>query len=660
MCGIFGVWNVDQEPIEHSSLMRSLNSIRHRGPDDEGYLLIDLKSQRVASCLGPESAENINLPRIEDAMDPKFDAALGFRRLSILDLSPAGHQPMSNRDATLWIVFNGEIYNYVELRNELQSLGYAFRTQTDTEVILNAYDAWGVNCLSRFNGMWAFAIFDMRKKRLFCSRDRFGIKPFYYLFDRNRFIFASEIKAVLQSANVERKPNDGIVYDYLGYGLMDHTAETFFAGIQQLPAAHFLLLEDANLYIERYWRINPENRLTLATETSYTDQFRDLFEDAVRIHLRSDVAIGSCLSGGLDSSAIVSVANKLLFTGHAFEPHLIGDHQKTFSSCFDDIRFDERKHIEKVLSATTAERNYTFPTPQNLLNDLPSLIWHQDEPFGSTSIYAQWCVMKLAAERGVRVLLDGQGGDEILAGYHTYFDSYWGTLFSQGRFGTLFQEWSAYKNIYHVSPLHLMLHTLFSIAPKSFQKGVRTSRGSIGMRPEFASRYSQRHSDAGIENLGTPFFNKLSHALTNSSLPGLLHYEDRNSMAHSIEARVPFLDYRLVEFAFALPDSQKIKDGYTKSVLRSSMRGILPETIRTRTDKMGFVTPERVWLSNDLKGWASDIFNSTSFRTNPYLEPAQIIQLLNEHHMQKRDLGFVIWRWLNLHLWLNQLMTPAA
>lgn len=263
MCGIFGIWNIHKQSVDMGFLLDSLNSIRHRGPDDEGYLLINSYTQDVASCLGPESAAHVRLPRIEDVFNPQFDIAFGFRRLSILDLSPSGHQPMSNSDGSLWIVFNGEIYNYIELRAELQAQGYVFHTQTDTEVILNAYDAWGVECLNRFNGMWGFALFDKRKKRLFCARDRFGIKPFYYFFDGERFLFASEIKALLANPGVSRKPNDAVIYDYLAYGLLDHTEETFFTGIMQLPPAHYLILEDSNVSIRRYWDLDSQNKLDL-------------------------------------------------------------------------------------------------------------------------------------------------------------------------------------------------------------------------------------------------------------------------------------------------------------------------------------------------------------------------------------------------------------
>jgi len=663
MCGIFGALNLHGQPVNLGALLDSVHSIQHRGPDDEGYLLINTSRGNVAACSGSDSDLKLGLPRIERCFDEQFDLAFGFRRLSILDLSPGGHQPMSSADGSLWIVFNGEIYNYIELRAELQAKGYEFRTQSDTEVILNAYLEWGTACLERFNGMWALVIFDKSKKRLFCARDRFGIKPLYYFFDSERFMFASEIKALLCYAKIDRKPNNAIVYDYLAYGMIDHTEDTFFKGIKQLSPAHYLILESGNLTIQRYWDLDPKNKLELGdgppADLEYARRFHELFEDSIRLHLRSDVPIGSCLSGGLDSSSIVCLANKLLFADRVVSLELIGEKQKTFSACFDDSRFDEQQYIESVLSVTSAEANYTFPNPKNLLNELPKLIWHQDEPFGSTSIYAQWCVMKIASERGVRVLLDGQGGDEMLAGYHTFFDAYWAALAGRGRAGKLLQEWSSYRRLFGVSPAYLFQHTLFALAPAGLQRRVRSQRGSPGMNPQFAGEFSNRHPDENIEYAGNSLSQRLYLFITKTSLPGLLHYEDRNSMAHSIEARVPFLDYRLVEYAFSLPDEQKIKRGYTKAVLRNAMKDTLPENIRMRTDKMGFVTPERVWLSNDLRNWLDDVVNSSSFRACEYFDHAQIARLIDEHFAGKRDLGFMLWRWVNLELWLNTVVKAA-
>jgi asparagine synthase (glutamine-hydrolysing) len=658
MCGIFGIWNVHKQSVDMGFLLDSLNSIRHRGPDDEGYLLINSHTQDVASCLGPESAAHVRLPRIEDVFNPQFDIAFGFRRLSILDLSPSGHQPMSNSDGSLWIVFNGEIYNYIELRAELQAQGYVFHTQTDTEVILNAYDAWGVECLNRFNGMWGFALFDKRRKRLFCARDRFGIKPFYYFFDGERFLFASEIKALLANPGISRKPNDAVIYDYLAYGLLDHTEETFFSGIMQLPPAHYLILEDSNISIRRYWDLDSQNKLDLGmgekADKEYARRFYDLFEDSIRLHLRSDVAIGSCLSGGLDSSSIVCVANKLLFKNGVVSPEAIGEKQKTFSSCFEDSRFDERQHIDRIISVTSAETNNIFPGPENLLDELPKLMKHQDEPFGSTSQYAQWCVMKLASEHGIRVLLDGQGADELLAGYHPFFDSFWATLASQGNGRGLLREWSAYNQMFGASPWYLIQHTLFALAPVGLQRQARFKRGTRSINPEFSRVFQGRFPDENINYSGSSLSKRLYLSTTRTSLPALLRYEDRSSMAHSIEARVPFLDYRLVEYIFSLSDHQKIRNGYTKAVLRESMRNVLPEQNRMRKDKMGFVTPEHVWLTESLRSWLDDIINSVSFRNREYFNFPQIIKLLDDYRSQRRDIGFMVWRWVNLELWLNK------
>ena len=659
MCGIYGVWNVEKRPLDLGTLLKSVNSIRHRGPDDEGFLLIDTEKKEPFPCLGPESVLQLGFGRIEEVFDPRFDLFFGFRRLSILDLSSAGHQPMSNFDGSLWIVFNGEVYNYIELRNELQSLGYKFHTQTDTEVVLTAYEAWGEDCLKRFNGMWAFAIYDTRKKRLFCSRDRFGIKPFQYYFDQGRFIFASEIKSILSDHTVPRIPNDAVIYDYLSHGVLDHTQETFYKGIRQLPPAHCLVLEGGRISVQRYWDIDPANKFDIGSDEKaaqeYARRFFDLMEDSIRIHLRSDVPVGSCLSGGLDSSTIVSITNRLFRVDGAVSPGVIGDRQKIFSSCFDDIRFDERRYIEKIVADTSAEPNYTFPSSRNLLEELPKLMHHQDEPFGSTSMYAQWCVMKLAGQHGMRVLLDGQGADEMLAGYVPFFDAYWATLATRGDLSGMGREWSAYQQLHGVSLMHFIQHTVFALAPRVVQRQARYIRGTRVLNPEFILSNRHRFSDGDVSHSGSLLSGRLYLSTTRTSLPALLRYEDRSSMAHSIESRVPFLDYRLVEYVFSLPDHQKINSGYTKAVLRNAVRDILPASITNRSDKMGFVTPEHIWFDGELKEWADDIINSSSFRSRKYFNFPQVLKTMDEYRSRKRDIGFALWRWINLELWLRNI-----
>lgn len=662
MCGIFGLWHSDGTPLDVSLLQQATTTLRHRGPDDEGYLLADTAAGTGQAFRGPDSSLAHDLPIIP-GQSRSFNLAFGFRRLSILDLSPSGHQPMSSPDGRLWIVFNGEIYNYVELRQELQALGHTFRTGTDTEVILAAYAAWGEGCLSHFNGMWAFAIWDTARRTLFCARDRFGIKPFYYRWDGKTLAFASEIKALLALPETPHRPNEAAIYNYLDAGRLDYSSQTFFEGIQQLPPAHSLTLSNAHLQSNCFWRLDPGAAFQSTTrpDEAYIQEFGQLFEDSVRIHLRSDVPVGTCLSGGLDSSSIVALANRLLFANQTLPPGLVGPRQKTFSACFEDTRFDERKFIEPVLQATGAEANFTFPTAEKLRQDLPRLLWHQDEPFGSTSIFAQWCVMEKAAERGVKVLLDGQGGDEILAGYHTYFDYFWASLLQQRRLGDLQREQAAYRRSFGGSAWQMGLRTVRPFLPRTLRTfgrrfNARSAPGGLaGMNPEFVhAHWNDLHQ--AEKPSGDPLYDYLYDTLTHSSLPHLLHYEDRNAMAFSIEARVPYLDYRLVEFAYALPDHLKIRNAITKFTLREAMRGKLPEAVRTRKDKMGFVTPEQTWLNQEFKEWLREIFSSTSFRQRGYFDSPQIFRALDEHASGKRNLKFLAWRWANLELWLRQMI----
>ncbi|MGH7455197.1 MAG: asparagine synthetase B family protein, partial [bacterium] len=464
---------------------------------------------------------------------------------------------------------------------------------------------------------------------------------------------------LLKICNPARQPNEPIIYDYLHDGYVDHTGETFFAGIKQLLPAHALLLRGGRLSMQRYWDLASNRQAEPEmSDARCVEEFYALFEDAVRLHLRSDVAIGTCLSGGLDSSAIVCVANKLLFSDRVVSPHLIGKQQKTFSSCFDDPRFDERKHIEQVLQATGAEPNYIFPSGAKLLEILPRLVWHQDEPFVSTSIYAQWCVMEKAADRGVKVLLDGQGGDELLAGYPEYFTYFWVSLLRQGRLVELWQEALAYHRRHHVALRRVGLRIARNLAPSAISACVDRERHEAdwGLSRDFLERHRHRRAELSLRYFQDPFHDHLYALLTRFSLPSLLRYEDRNAMAFSIEARVPFLDYRLVEYAFSLPANQKIKGGMTKAILRAALRDILPEPVRMRTDKMGFVTPESLWLSNHLKGWMREIVSSSSFRRRGYFDAPKIWQALEAHTAGKRDWSYQAWRWLNLELWFRQII----
>ncbi len=446
MCGIFGIWQRDGRPVDLAAVRQATTLLRHRGPDDEGYLLADTRGGSALACAGDDTDPRLGLPHIAQLGTPfagqPCDLAFGFRRLAILDLSPAGHQPMSSPDGRFWLIFNGEVYNYLELRDELRGFGHDFRSGSDSEVILAAFAQWGPECLARFNGMWALAIWDRVERSLFLARDRFGVKPLYYAADGGAFRFASEIKALVGRHGLAFKPSTAAIYDYLAGALLPdpQDGQTFFEGVRSLPPGRWLMVhQDRRDRAALLGFVSGPRRRNDTDPTAVAARYRELFVDAVRLRLRSDVAVGTCLSGGVDSSSIVCAINQLIMKdGVAAEQ--IGRRQKTFSAVYDtEGRYNERPHIERVLQATGAEGNFTVPTWESLRDDLARLVWHQDEPFLSTSIFAQWCVMRLAHERGITVLLDGQGADEQLGGYLPYV-LFLEDLVHRGQIGRAWQE----------------------------------------------------------------------------------------------------------------------------------------------------------------------------------------------------------------------------
>ncbi|MDD3101652.1 MAG: asparagine synthase (glutamine-hydrolyzing) [Patescibacteria group bacterium] len=593
MCGIVGTVNLDQKLVDKKDIEKMVKIIKHRGPDDEGYFI-------------------------------DKNVGLGHCRLSIIDLSMAGHQPMTNENETLWIVFNGEIYNYLELRKELEKCGHIFVSNTDTEVILHAYKEWSEKCLEKFNGMWAFAIWDKNKKELFCSRDRFGIKPFYYFFDGKIFTFASEIKALLE-LGIPQKPTDALIYDFLKFGMLDHTNETFFKNIYKLPASSWLkLTSDGKIIIEKYWDFEVSDKIEdKVPDQKYTEQFRELFIDTIKLRLRSDVPIGSCLSGGLDSSSIVCTVNKLLKEKNVPS---IGEIQKTFSSCFENKKFDEREYIEEVIKHTGAEKNYIFPKPEEFLKELDNLIWHQEEPFSGTSMFAQRMVFKKAREK-VKILLDGQGGDELLAGYRKFYFFYLLKLFRNKKF---------IKCLETALPFFTSIEILKTLYIKSglkylFKISKNDSIDNL-LNPVFSKNFTDRKLKFGYQNnLGK----RLKEDLTKWSLPVLLRYEDKNSGTFGLEARLPFLDYRLVEQAAKMPLDQKMRLGWTKFILREAMKNILPEKIRLRKSKLGFVTPEEMWYKKYLTEDIELKFKNPLFIAD-YVNTEKLLDSFQKYKMGQR------------------------
>jgi asparagine synthase (glutamine-hydrolysing) len=609
MCGITGFMSAT--PVAAEPIVGMNDLVRHRGPDDEGFLLLRDRSQPLIACHGRDTPPAVKrgdgsrreLLAIDDCKSLQVNAALGHRRLSIMDLSALGHQPMSSPDERYWIVYNGELYNHVELRAELEALGHRFSSRSDTEVVLAAYAQWGPDCLPRFNGMWAFAIYDIQEERLFLSRDRFGIKPLYYwISPQGTFCFASEIKQFTAFPGWRAAISPQAAYAYLVWSLTEHSEETMFASVRQLSPGHFLQVDrDA---ADGYGRLREQQWYQLKPAPfsgSFDDAaaaFRKHFEDAVRLHLRADVPIGTCLSGGLDSSSIVCVMNRMLREKDA------GSLQKTFSACSDVEHIDERKWIEKVVRATGVEANYVLPEAESLFEESARMTWHQDQPVASTSCYAQWNVFRLASRQGVKVMLDGQGADEQLAGYHAYFGPRFAALFTAGRWLVLWNEIQRTKQLHGYSEKRAVMHLANILLPEMIGQPLRALAGRTHVRPgwlnmERLGAVPENPLAGTAEDMAS--IRGMSHAqLTSTNLQMLLRWEDRSSMAHSVESRVPFLDHRLVEFVLGLPDEYKLAQGMTKRVLREAMKGVLPEPIRTRVDKIGFATPEEVWTRSRL------------------------------------------------------------
>jgi asparagine synthase (glutamine-hydrolysing) len=537
------------------------------------------------------------------------------------------------QDGELQLLHNGEIYNYVELREELRAKGHRFTTGTDTEVILAAYREWGEACVERFNGMWAFVIWNGATRTLFCSRDRLGVKPFYYRVDGKRFTFASEPWPLKQSG-----ANLRAVADYLEQGYLDQGDETFFADVVRMPPAHSLSFGPNGLRVWRYWELQ-----TGDAPADPVEAVRETFLDAVRLQLRSDVPVGTCLSGGIDSS---SIAVAVAYHGH--------EHQKTVTAYFDDPGYDERRYAQAVVDRTGAEAHWVTFTAEQLVDDLPNIVQAQGEPFGSTSICASWYVMREARRAGLTVMLDGQGGDELLAGYRASFGYRLSDMLRAGQLAEATRELRAFASVN--GPRWAAVALATPHVSESVRRSARSRlRGSASLVPP-ALRETAHHANGSAASFPDRLRRQLQVLLTRRGLPELLRYEDRNSMAHSLEARVPMLDHRLVELAFSLPGSELIRRGETKSVLRRALADLLPPEVTQRRDKLGFVTPEPRFLRGALGDLAQDVFASQSFRERGFVDAAAAQRRLAQHRAGRRRAGMELWRALNLELWARRFL----
>jgi asparagine synthase (glutamine-hydrolysing) len=624
MCGLYA-------SIAFAPERARIDRVAHRGPDGSGW-------REFASTAGP--------------------VALGHRRLAIIDLSEAGLQPMADASGRYHLVLNGEIYNYLELRDELRAKGHQFSSETDSEVLLAAYREWGEDCLHRFLGMFAFLIWDERDQVLFAARDRFGIKPLYLAVNQRGIAFASEIKQLLGLPGLSGRMNLARVRDFLAAGISDHTQETLFEGVVQLQPGCCVAIAAGRAWTgriepKRWYAIPPHGTLRLS-EAEAAEQFRSLLADSVRLHLRSDAPVGSCLSGGLDSSSIVCLMSRML------DAEGRGARVNTVSACYDEKAVDETPFMNAVVAHTGAAGHHVFPRPEDVFARASDLTWHQDEPFGSTSIFAQWCVFEEARRAGIKVMLDGQGADEALAGYHWTYAWHLLTLIRQGRLTALASTVSQRVGAHGCGVVDQLTRLAAVALPPRLAQALKAGRNGAGRRWLRSEAFGTLAPDHGALELASAI-NGLPQVIDvatlcvvltfSANLQMLLHWEDRNSMAHSIEARVPFLDHRLVEFALALGNDHKLVGADTKRVLRRAMTDVLPPEILARRDKLGFATPEEAWFRGPLKPLILDGVEATLARFPGLLDARATRALVSAMLEGQRPVDFTAWRIVSMGIW---------
>lgn len=676
MCGIAGIISI--RPLPQLDLFDFIGRLRHRGPDSWGYYLSSL------SEAGQEDSDNSKGSQIHTGVEWKTGPgnlvkhdyqgylsrpfmALLHARLSILDLSPLGNQPMFYNQGKLVLIFNGEIYNYLEIKASLKAKGYSFSTGSDSEVVLAAYQEWGEECVQHFNGMWAFAIYDTIKQQLFISRDRLGVKPLFYTYNAQNgfFSFASEIKALLALPGIKPEANREQCQSYLLLDCVENTSLTFFNNIFRLPPAYNMIINLSRIEnrmssgqfysINKYWDIKINNQRAdrkLKDIENKKEEFFELFTDAVRIRLRSDVPVGTALSGGLDSSSNVYVINNLLKQNQAGG---IGKKQYSFSSVYlrpEEKYVDESQYIDLVVGKLGIKSIKTVPEVDRLSKEVMNLVYHQDEPFGSTSIFAQWCVFSLPRPNGVLVTLDGQGADEQLAGYLTYLGNYWSELsvFDARLYSEIWRSRdlneSLKRKLLNLLASKTQKIGLSSLIDNAILKWRKRQTSSL-----FAGYEVERILEFSLETrperfkLGDLSLNEKLAFDTQHNLAILLRYADRNSMAYGVESRGPYLDYRLVEYLADLPSGYKIHDGWTKYIARKAFNGKMPNEITWRRDKLGFPTPEKAWLTGPLRDWGTSMLKSADFLADLGVLP----QVINSYDSLAND--FSLWRLINMECW---------
>lgn len=607
MCGLCGIIDLNKRHVEESKIRQMMKSMKHRGPDDEGLFITD-------------------------------HIGLGFVRLSIIDLSLAGHQPMFSSDKRHVIIFNGEIYNYIELKQELRDKGYIFNSDSDTEVLLYSYIEWGEECLHKLNGMFAFAILDTISNDLFIARDRFGIKPFYYFLDQDQFVFASDIPPILRVTNSKNEPDDSVIFDFLVFNRTNQSEKTFFKNISKLQHGHSILVKSEKVVIKRWYDL-PKQLLSLNSDKFNELEFLDEFKHSINLQLRSDVPVGTCLSGGLDSSAITALVldNKQNVDLHSFSA-VYQKHQKGDESEF--IAEFQNKNLKL---------HYTFPTENSLMEDLNDFICTMSEPFPTTSIYAEYKVMQLAKQH-CTVLLNGQGADEMMAGYHYFYGYYFRDLLKNKSWGKFLNE------VYQYTKTHKSVYGLKTLGFSFNPRSLRHFKDHSFIDDRFYNKFYDK-----TNSLFDDFYNSnsLKEFLINHFEYKFEHHllwADKTGMKFSLETRFPFLDHNLVEKTLSIPTENYIRNGYTKAIMRDAFKGILPEKIRMRKDKIGFSTPEADWFKNKkMQALLIDIIESESFLGRGYFNAKQCkSEIRSFQKNMKHNPEF--WKWISLELWFRQFI----
>lgn len=622
MCGVIGGFDSTFKADLELRMKKGMSQLQNRGPDGYGLDCFDVSGKAVY---------------------------LGHTRLSIIDLTQSGHQPMSGQDGRYTIVFNGEIYNYKELREELKAKGCVFISDSDTEVLLIAWETWGDACLTRLVGMFAFAVLDRSNNELTCVRDAFGIKPFFYSHENESFLFASDVRALLALKPVNPQVNWQRAYDYLVHGLYDSNEETFFDGVMQLKPGHKLVInlnEKKACTPERWWKPQIAERSDLSFEEA-VQRVRENFLHSVRLHLRSDVPIGAALSGGLDSSAVVCAMR-----------HVAPDQPiHTFSYIAAGSPVNEEKWVDIVNGHVGAHAHKMVVTPQELAHDLDSMIRAQGEPFGSMSIYAQYRVYQLAKENGITVTLDGQGADEMLGGYIGFPGERVRSLLDMRHPLEAFEflgQWTQWPGRTMSMGVKAALAELTTGMPHELMRGV----AGMNKTPEWID--GQKAAEMGIlsrverfrsgsEAKGRRMIAQMKNMLIRHGLPGLLRHGDRNSMQFSVESRVPFLTIDQVEFSLSLPENYLVSDkGETKYVFRRAMEGIVPDEILLRKDKIGFEPPERDWLisiADQAREWLREDLKI------PFIRHEILLAEFEDVIAGRRPFSWQVWRWINFYRW---------